>query len=188
MPFEFERLEIPDVILIKPKVFTDERGLFMETYKYSDFAEFGIKERFVQDNHSKSIKKGVLRGLHYQKYPVAQGKLIRVVQGEIFDVAVDIRKGSPYYGKWIGVILSSENKNILYIPPGFAHGFCTLSDVIDLIYKCTNVYSPEYERGIIWNDPNIGIEWPVENPILSKRDLQLPTLDKADNNFVYASE
>ncbi|MCD6155401.1 MAG: dTDP-4-dehydrorhamnose 3,5-epimerase, partial [Candidatus Verstraetearchaeota archaeon] len=178
MPFQFKRLEIPEVILIEPKVFQDERGFFMETYKYSDFAAFGIAERFVQDNHSRSVK-GVLRGLHYQNPPHAQGKLIRVVVGEIFDVAVDIRKGSPTYGKWVGVKLSAENRRMLYIPPGFAHGFCVLSDVAEVVYKVTAEYAPECEAGIIWNDPGIGIEWPIKHPIISSKDAQWPTLREA---------
>lgn len=185
MPFIFKRLEIPDVVLVQPKVFEDERGFFMETYKYPDFVEAGIKEHFLQSNHTRSIKKGILRGLHYQKNPMAQGKLVRVVIGEIFDVAVDIRKSSPYYGKWVGVIMSS--KNMLYIPPGFAHGFCTLSDVTEVTYQCTNIYSLEDERGIMWNDPNVKIDWPVKNPVLSEKDSNLPTLDKADNNFANSS-
>lgn len=175
MPFRFERLEIPEVILIEPKVFSDERGFFMETYKYSNFAAFGIKERFVQDNHSRSVK-GVLRGLHYQRPPKAQGKLVRVLVGEIFDVAVDIRKGSPTYGKWVGVMLSAENRWMLYIPPGFAHGFCVLSEEAEVTYKVTEEYSPEHDAGIIWNDPEIGIDWPVEQPILSAKDAGLPPL------------
>jgi len=192
MPFNFKRLAIPDVILIEPKAFPDERGFFMETYKYSEFATFGIKERFVQDNHSRSVK-GVLRGLHYQKPPRAQGKLVRVVVGEVFDVAVDIRsahgiaregnipraKGSPWYGKWVGEKLSAENKRMLYVPPGFAHGFCVLSEVADVLYKTTEEYAPEYDAGIIWNDPEIGIDWPIEHPIVSAKDAALPTLREA---------
>lgn len=184
MPFKFQRLEIPDVILIEPQVFGDERGFFMETYKHSEFSAFGITEHFLQDNHSRS-KKGVLRGLHYQNPPKAQGKLVRVVLGEIFDVAVDIRKGSPTYGRWVGVILSAENKRMLYIPPGFAHGFCVLSDVAEVIYKVTEEYAPELEAGIIWNDPEIGIQWPIPTPILSTKDSRWPTLKEADNRFVY---
>ncbi|MCQ6254061.1 dTDP-4-dehydrorhamnose 3,5-epimerase [Methanocaldococcus sp.] len=184
MPFKFRRLEIPEVILIEPIVFEDERGFFMETYKYSEFSKFGIKEIFVQDNHSKS-KKGVLRGLHYQKNPNAQGKLVRCIRGEIFDVAVDIRKGSPTFGKWVGVILSEENKKMLYIPKGFAHGFCVLSEEAEVIYKCTAEYSPEDDRGIIWNDKDIGIDWPIKNPILSEKDKKHPPLREADINFVY---
>jgi len=175
MPFNFTRLAIPDVILIEPMVFPDERGFFMESYKYSEFSAFGIKERFVQDNHSRSTK-GVLRGLHYQKHPKAQGKLVRVVVGEIFDVGVDIRKGSPTYGKWVGERLSVENKWMLYIPPGFAHGFCVLSEEAEVLYKTTEEYAPEYDAGIIWNDPEIGIEWPIEHPILSPKDAALPML------------
>ena len=175
MPFDFTRLVIPDVILIEPAVFPDERGFFMESYKYSDFAAFGIKEHFVQDNHSRSVE-SVLRGLHYQRNPKAQGKLVRVVVGEIFDVAVDLRLNSPTYGKWAGERLSADNKRMLYIPPGFAHGFCVLSAVAEVLYKTTAEYSPEYDAGIIWNDPEIDIEWPIEHPILSKKDAALPTL------------
>jgi len=175
MPFRFERLQIPDVILIEPTVFPDERGFFMETYKYSEFAAFGIKERFVQDNHSRS-KKGILRGLHYQRLPKAQGKLVRAVVGEIFDVAVDIRKGSPTYGKWVGEKLSAGNIQMLYIPPGFAHGFCVLSKEAEVIYKVTEEFSPEHDAGIIWNDPEIGIDWPIEYPIVSAKDTGLPRL------------
>jgi len=184
MGFGFKRLEIPDLILIEPKVFKDERGFFMEVYKQSDFKAFGISESFLQDNHSRSLK-GVLRGLHYQNPPKAQGKLIRVVVGKIFDVAVDIRKGSPYYGKWVGLVLSAQNKRMLYIPPGFAHGFCVLSRVAEIIYKTTEEYSPQHEAGIIWNDPEIGIEWPIKEPILSEKDKKWPPLKEAWNEFVY---
>lgn len=184
MPFKFQRLEIPDVILIEPEVFSDERGFFMETYKYSELFAFGIKEHFLQDNHSRSAK-GVLRGLHYQNPPKAQGKLVRVILGEVFDVAVDIRKGSPTYGRWVGVVLSSENKRMLYIPPGFAHGFCVLSDVAEVLYKVTEEYAPECEAGIIWNDPEIGIQWPIKNPVLSLKDARWPSLKGANNQFVY---
>lgn len=183
MPFEFIRLEIPDVVLIKPLVFPDERGFFMETFKKSDFVRNGINYDFVQDNHSKS-KKGVLRGLHYQLNPKAQGKLVRCIKGKIWDVAVDIRKGSPWYSKWVAVELSEENKHMLWIPPGFAHGFVTLEDS-EIIYKCTEEYDPALDRGIIWNDREIGIKWPITNPILSKKDAGLPELKNAENNFVY---
>lgn len=184
MPFRFERLEIPEVVLIEPVVFRDERGFFVETYKYSEFAAFGIKERFVQDNHSRSTR-GVIRGLHYQNPPKAQGKLVRVILGEIFDVAVDIRKGSPTYGKWVGVRLSAESRQMLYIPPGFAHGFCVLSDAAEVLYKATEEYAPECEAGILWNDPEIGVEWPVQDPIVSQKDTRWPTLSNAVNDFVY---
>ena len=184
MPFTFKNMEIPGVILIEPKVFKDERGFFVETYKYAEFKENGIDYVFVQDNHSKS-QKGVLRGLHYQLLPEAQGKLVRVIKGSIFDIAVDIRKGSPYFKKWAGSILSSDNKRMLFIPPQFAHGFCVLSDTAEIFYKATNPYSPQHERGIAWNDPEIGIDWPVKEPILSRKDMAYPLLNKAENNFVY---
>lgn len=184
MQFNFERLSIPDVILIKPRIFSDERGFLMEIYKYSDFSKAGIPEHFVQDNHSMS-RKSVLRGLHYQKNPKAQGKLIRCFKGKIFDVTVDIRKGSPTYGQWLDVELSDENNLMLYVPSGFAHGFLVLTDNAEVIYKCTEEYSPENDRGIIWNDPDIKITWPANNPILSDKDKRHPALRDADNNFEY---
>ena len=175
MPFEVKRLEIPDVILIKPKVFGDERGFFMETYKKSDFEKMGIKGGFIQDNHSKS-KYGVLRGLHFQKDPYAQAKIVRCIRGVIYDVAVDLRKDSPTFGKYVGVILSEFNKYQLYIPRGFAHGFAVLSDVAEVAYKVDNIYAPNHEGGLIWNDPDVGIKWPIEDPILSEKDKKWPTL------------
>ena len=175
MPFEFQRLKIPEVILIKPKVFEDERGFFMETYKKPDFERAGIACNFVQDNHSKS-KYGVLRGLHFQKDPYAQAKLVRCIKGVVFDVAVDLRKNSPTFGKYVSVILSEHNKYMLFIPRGFAHGFCVLSREAEVIYKVDNVYAPDYEGGLIWNDPDVGIEWPIDNPILSEKDKKWPTL------------
>lgn len=178
MPFEFKRLDIPDVILIKPKVFNDGRGFFMETYKKPDFERAGIKWEFVQDNHSKS-KYGVLRGLHFQREPYAQAKIVRCIRGVIYDVAVDLRKDSPTFGKWVGIVLSEHNKWQLYIPRGFAHGFVVLSDVAEVVYKVDNVYAPDYEGGIIWNDQDIGIDWPIDNPILSEKDKNWPTLRKA---------
>jgi dTDP-4-dehydrorhamnose 3,5-epimerase len=187
MPFDFKRLRIPDLILIEPKVFEDGRGFFMETYKMPDFAAADIKVNFVQENHSRSSK-GVLRGLHYQNPPFAQGKLVSVVRGEIFDVAVDIRKGSPTWGKWVGVILSEKNKHILYIPEGFAHGFCVLSQTTQVIYKTTDVYSAVSEAGIIWNDADLNIQWPVKEPILSEKDKKWPTLKNADIRFYRAEE
>jgi dTDP-4-dehydrorhamnose 3,5-epimerase len=187
MPFTFKMLKIPEVVLIEPKVFEDERGFFMETYKVPDFVAAGIKVNFVQENHSRSTK-GVLRGLHYQNQPFAQGKLVRVIKGEIFDVSVDIRKGSPTWGKWVGVILSEENKNILYVPEAFAHGFCVLSEIAEVVYKTTNVYSAESEAGIIWSDEDLDIEWPVKKPILSEKDGKWPTLKNADIRFYYAKE
>ena len=178
MPFHFTKLKIPEVILIEPKVFTDNRGFFMETYKHSDFSSAGIKEYFLQDNLSTSSK-DVLRGLHYQTSPMGQGKLVRSSSGEIFDVAVDIRRESPTFKEWVGVKLSAENRLMLYIPPGFAHGFLVLSETAEIIYKCTKEYSPANERGIIWNDPDINITWPVEKPQLSDKDVLNPLLRDA---------
>lgn len=176
LPFKFTKVEeIPDLIIIEPIVFEDERGFFMETYSFKDFEKAGITDKFVQDNHSKS-KKGVLRGLHFQIEPFAQSKLVRCIRGEIFDVAVDIRPDSKTFKKWHGIVLSEENKKMLYIPKGFAHGFVVLSDIAEVEYKVDNFYSREHDRGIIWNDPEIGIKWPIENPILSEKDSKLPTL------------
>lgn len=156
----------------------------METYKYSEFANAGIKEYFAQDNYSNS-KRHVLRGLHFQKNPMAQGKLVYCLKGRIFDVAVDIRRGSHAYSQWIGLELSEGNRFMMYIPPGFAHGFVVLSETAEVIYKCTEEYSRDNERGIIWNDNDIKVKWPVENPILSEKDKRLPLLKDADNNFSY---
>lgn len=184
MAFIFERLSIPDVILIKPEIFSDNRGDFFETYKYSVFEKAGIKENFVQDNYSKS-KKNVLRGLHYQKLPMAQSKIILCLKGKIMDVVVDIRKNSPTYAKWLKVELSEENYNMLYVPYYFAHGFLVLSDFAEVLYKCSKEYSPLHERGIIWNDPQINIEWPIKEPILSEKDKKNQSLEHCDNNFFY---
>lgn len=175
MPFEFQKLSIPDVVLIKPMVFPDGRGFFAETYKCSEFVRAGIRERFVQDNRSRSSK-NVLRGLHYQKKPSAQGKLIRCLHGKILDVAVDIRPESNTFGKWVSSELSDENHLMMYVPEGFAHGLLVLSDFADIEYKCTNEYSPACECGIIWNDPDINIQWNIETPLLSAKDSQLPRL------------
>lgn len=156
---------IPDVILLEPKVFSDERGFFFESFSQRVFEQVtGLSPKFVQDNHSRSVK-GVLRGLHYQLPPKAQAKLVRVVQGEIFDVAVDIRKGSPTFGHWVGEILSAENKNQFWIPEGFAHGFLTLSKTAEVLYKTTEYYVPDHERCILWNDPDINIKWPNNGKI-----------------------
>lgn len=183
MPFEFEQLEIPGLILVRPRVFGDDRGFFFELYKNTDFIRGGITGHLVQDNYSRSMQ-GVLRGLHYQKAPKAQGKLVMCMQGSIFDVAADIRKDSPSYGKWMGVELTAENRFMLYVPPGFAHGFQVLSTSADVMYKCTEEYSPAEDRGIIWNDPDINIAWPLSNPILSDKDRIHPHLRDADNNFI----
>ncbi len=178
MPFSFERLTIPDVVLITPRVFGDVRGQFLETYKRSEFEAFGIQDVFVQGNHSTS-EKGVLRGLHYQVSPKAQAKLVRTVRGDIFDVAVDIREDSATYGKWVAAHLSANNRSMLYIPAGFAHGFCVLSDVAEVLYMAGDEYSPAHERGILWNDPLVGIAWPTVNPILSAKDKAWPCLSDA---------
>ncbi|WP_323813307.1 dTDP-4-dehydrorhamnose 3,5-epimerase [Cellvibrio sp. NN19] len=174
------KTEIPEVIIFEPKVFGDERGFFLESFNQKIFEEAtGLKRDFVQDNHSKSSK-GVLRGLHYQLPPMAQGKLVRVVQGEVFDVAVDIRKSSPTFGKWVGVHLSAENKRQLWIPEGFAHGFLTLSDTAEFLYKTTNYYSPKDEGAIVWNDATLAIQWPEAGEILvSSKDQIAPAFNNA---------
>ena len=164
----------PEVLLIRPDVFEDARGFFMESFHARKYAEQGLPGHFVQDNHSRSTR-GVLRGLHYQLNQ-PQGKMVRVVTGEVFDVAVDIRRGSPRFGQWAGVTLSEENRLQLYIPPGFAHGFCTLSEQADFLYKCTDFYAPGDEHGIAWDDPDIGIDWPAVNYLLSDKDRKFPRL------------
>ena len=169
--FNFIKTDIEGVTIIEPTLFGDDRGYFMETYNYNEFKAAGLDMEFVQDNQSKS-KKGVLRGLHFQKNN-PQGKLVRVVSGEVFDVAVDIRKGSSTYGKWVGVVLNTENKRQFYIPEGFAHGFLVLSETAEFVYKCTRFYDPSDEGGLMWNDPDIGIDWPISegmNLILSEKD------------------
>lgn len=172
--FKFNKTDIEGVVIIEPTVYGDNRGYFMETYNKNEFMENGIAEEFVQDNESYSAK-GVLRGLHFQKqFP--QGKLVRVVEGAVYDVAVDLRKGSKTYGKYVGVELSAENKKQFFIPKGFAHGFCVLSETAKFVYKCTDVYHPNDEGGVAWDDPDIGIIWPVENPILSEKDKVHPRL------------
>lgn len=171
----FEKLSLPGLVLITPTVHGDDRGFFMETYRESDFLAAGIAGPFVQDNHSRSGH-AVLRGLHVQQ-PYAQGKLVRVIAGEVFDVAVDTRPGSATFGAWEGVVLSSENRKQLWVPPGFAHGFCVLTDFAEFAYKCTEYYHPETESSILWNDPSIGIAWPIDMPVLSERDRNGITLD-----------
>ena len=174
--------KIPGLLVIEPKVFGDERGFFFESFNENAFAEAtGVKPCFVQDNHSKSAK-GVLRGLHYQLPPKAQGKLVRVVQGEVFDVAVDIRKDSPTYGQWVGEILSADNKKQLLIPPGFAHGFLTLSDTAEFLYKTTDYWSPEHERAILWNDATLKIDWPLNGitPQLAAKDAAAVSFSAAE--------
>jgi dTDP-4-dehydrorhamnose 3,5-epimerase len=184
MSFRFQRLEIPEIILVEATNHGDARGFFRELFKQSEFAPFGIPGSFVQINHSRSTR-GVVRGLHYQKNPRAQGKLVLAMRGEIFDVAVDIRIGSPTFGKWVSMVLSDTNSRMLYIPPGFAHGVSVLSESADLMYQLTDEYATEYERGIAWNDPALAIDWRVSDPILSPRDMQWPLLKDAENNFEF---
>jgi dTDP-4-dehydrorhamnose 3,5-epimerase len=170
---EIVKTKIPDLYIIKPQVFEDNRGYFFESYNKNIFLQNGIDQNFVQDNESKSSK-GVLRGLHFQKTPFAQGKLVRVMQGAVLDVAVDLRKASPTYGEWVAVELNHANKWMYWIPPGFAHGFVTLEDSTVFFYKCTNVYNKESEGSILWNDPDLNIDWKVTNPILSEKDMNSP--------------
>lgn len=169
--------ELPEVLLIEPRVFGDARGFFVETYQAARYDAVGIAGPFVQDNLSRSVR-GTLRGLHLQE-PRGQGKLVQVLRGSVFDVAVDVRRGSPRFGRWVGVDLSEEPPCQLWIPPGFAHGFCVLSESADFFYKCTELYSPADERAIAWNDPRIGIRWPIAEPLLSKKDQGAPLLEAA---------
>lgn len=178
---EYIRTAIPEVILIKPKVFGDNRGFFMETFRQNEFEKLVGQTKFVQDNHSGSGQ-GILRGLHYQ-LRATQGKLVRVIAGEVFDVAVDIRKGSPTFGKWVGEILSAENKLQLWVPEGFAHGYYVISEWAEFVYKTTDYYAPEWERSLLWNDPTVGVEWPLINgkpPMLSTKDSTAPLLADAE--------
>ena len=172
---EVVKTSIPDLYILKPQVFKDHRGYFFESYNYQKFTHFDLNYLFVQDNESQSSK-DVVRGLHFQKPPFAQGKLVRVIKGSVLDVAVDLRKNSPTYGKWEAVELTEENKWMYWIPPGFAHGFATLEDHTIFSYKCTNVYNKESEGSILWNDPDLNIDWKIENPILSEKDKTGPTL------------
>ena len=185
MPFEFERQNIEDVILVMPKVFGDNRGFFMETYKKSDFVANGIDVEFIQDNHSKSTK-GVLRGLHYQAKPYGQAKLVRCSKGRIYDVAVDIRKNSKTFGQYVKIELSEDNKNMLYIPVGFAHGFVALSDEVEIIYKASGEYAPQADRGILWCDKEINIDWGIDfEPILSDKDKYQSELSGINKEELY---
>jgi len=186
MPFSFSTTGIADVMVIEPRVFADERGFFMETYKQSEFAAHGIAEPFSQCNQSRSTC-GILRGLHFQNPPKAQGKLVRAISGTIFDVAVDLRRGAPSYGQWVGVELSAENKKMLYTPAGFAHGFCVVSAEADILYMTTAEYAPALESGIVWDDPDLNIAWPIAAPQLAERDRQWPRLRDAATGFVYRS-
>ena len=177
--------EIEGVYILNPRVFGDYRGYFMETYSERVFHDLGIDTIFVQDNQSYTKEKGTLRGIHFQNAPMAQSKLVRVVHGAVLDVAVDLRKGSPTYKKWISVELSAENKKMFYIPKGFGHGFLTLTDDVEFVYKVDNFYSKECDRGIQFNDPAIGVEWGIDKPILSPKDLTSPLLEDSDCNFIY---
>lgn len=182
MSFQFEPLEIPEVVLVRLRRHQDARGFFQETYRRSAFAAAGIGDAFVQDNHSSSSR-GVLRGLHYQIPPAAQGKLVGVAAGRVFDVAVDLRRGSSTYARWVGRTLDAEKGELLWIPEGFAHGYVVLSEVAEVSYKVTAEYAAPLDRGVRWDDPSIGIEWPVENPLVSEKDRAQPTLDQAENPF-----
>ncbi|KRE75418.1 dTDP-4-dehydrorhamnose 3,5-epimerase [Paenibacillus sp. Soil750] len=175
--------KLDGLIIIEPDVFGDNRGFFMESYSSTKFAVLGVDHRFIQDNHSLSVEAGVLRGLHYQLNPKAQTKLVRVALGAIYDVAVDIRKESPTFGQWVGVILSETNKRQLLVPQGFAHGFCTVVPNTQVLYKVDEYYSPEHDRGILWSDQALGIDWPTSKPILSDKDLKHPLLQDAEINF-----
>jgi len=178
------KTKLPGVLILEPKVFGDQRGFFQETFNAQRYQEAGIQETFVQDNHSRS-RRGVLRGLHYQMQQT-QGKLVSVVRGEVYDVAVDVRKGSETFGQWFGAILNDENHRQLYVPPGFAHGFCVLSDEVDFVYKCTDYYHPQSEKSILWNDPELGVEWPlaIDEITLSAKDAAaLPLSQMPDSDL-----
>ncbi|NGY85890.1 dTDP-4-dehydrorhamnose 3,5-epimerase [Bacillus megaterium] len=179
------KTKFEDAVLIEPKVFGDHRGFFTESYNKEIFKQNGIDMDFIQDNHSLSQQPGTLRGMHYQLNDKAQTKLVRVTRGAIYDVIVDIRKGSPTYGEWQGFILSVDNKRQLLVPKGFAHGFCTIVENTEVQYKVDELYSPEHDRGIAWNDPALNIDWPFNNPVLSEKDTEHPTLAEADNNFTW---
>ena len=179
---------LPGVFILEPVVHGDHRGYFMETYSQKVFADLGIDNVFVQDNQSFSAQKGVLRGIHFQNDPMAQAKLVRVTRGAVLDVAVDLRKGSPTYKQWVTVELSAENKRMFFIPRGFGHGFVTLTDDVEFVYKVDNLYSKECDRGIRYNDPDIGVDWGIADPILSQKDTTSPMLADSDCNFTYEEE
>jgi len=180
---EFQKTSLKGAFLIKPQVFQDERGFFLESYSKKKFQEAGIKADFVQDNHSLSVSKGVLRGLHFQNPEDAQAKLVRVTKGAVYDVIVDLRKDSETFGRWEGFELTSDNFYMLFVPRGFAHGFVTLKDRTEFQYKCDNFYNPANESGIAWNDPDLKINWPIENPILSEKDKKLPFFKNLNSPF-----
>lgn len=180
--------KLPGVCIVEPQVFGDHRGYFMETYSTKTFADIGITNEFVQDNQSFTAQKGTLRGIHFQNAPMAQAKLVRVARGAVLDVSVDLRKGSPTYKQWVGVELSAENKRMLFIPRGFGHGFVTLTDDVEFCYKVDNLYSKECDRGIRFDDPEIGVDWGVTEPVLSQKDMLSPRLADSDCNFIYTEE
>ncbi len=182
------KTELDGVLIIEPDVFGDHRGWFMESWSKKKYEELGINVDFVQDNQSFTAKKGTLRGLHFQMDPMAQSKLVRVVKGAVLDVAVDIRKNSPTYLKWVSVELSAENKRQFFIPQGFAHGFVTLTDDVEFVYKCDNYYSKECDRSIKFDDPAIGVEWGIDDPIISQKDQDAPLVKDSDCNFIYKGE
>jgi dTDP-4-dehydrorhamnose 3,5-epimerase len=182
MAVKYSEKSLPGVLLIEPQVFKDDRGFFLETFHQEKYRELGIEHDFLQDNHSHS-RKWTLRGLHYQRHH-PQGKLVYVVAGKVLDVAVDIRRGSPTFGRWTGTLLSEENKRQLYIPEGFAHGFCVLSETADVMYKCTALYAPDDEFGILWSDSTIDIVWPIENPVLSEKDSRNPKLSDIPDDLL----
>jgi len=180
---KFTETELAGLWLIEPDVHEDKRGFFLESFTSREMKAHGLPEIFVQDNHARSLAVGVVRGMHFQKPPFAQSKLVRVVRGAVFDVAVDLRTASRTFGKWLGVELSEENKKILFVPKGFGHGYCTLTDDSEFLYKVDACYSPQHDSGIRWNDPAIGIRWPVSEPTLSQKDLSLPLLKDIDSPF-----
>ena len=185
---EFVRQSIPEVVLVKHRIIGDARGFFMERHRASLFAAASLPDRFVQINHSRSAR-NTLRGLHFQKAGAAQGKLVGCLRGTVFDVAVDVRRGSPHFGRWVGALLSDENGHQLWVPEGFAHGFVVRSEVADLVYGVSGAeYSPEHDRGILWNDPAIGIDWRTAAPLLSERDRGHPSLAEADSDFIYRED
>lgn len=182
MPFQFEELSLSGVVLVKPRVLADARGSFSEVFKASEFAAAGLKQVWVQINVSVS-QQNVVRGMHYQLNPIAQGKLISVVRGSIFDAVIDIRRASPTFGQWVGAELDDKDRHMLWVPPGFAHGFCATASFAEVVYCCTAEYAPQNERGIIWNDPAVGISWPIAEAILSDKDRNYPPLSAAESNF-----
>jgi dTDP-4-dehydrorhamnose 3,5-epimerase len=181
------KTKLEGVLIIEPDVFGDSRGFFMESYSKQKFQELGLEHELIQDNHSLSVQAGVISGLHYQSSPTAQSKIVRVLSGAIYDVAVDIRPESATFGQWVGVVLSEDNKRQLLVPKGFAHGFCTIAQNTNVLYKVDEYYSPEHDRGILWNDPELGIDWPTNNPILSEKDKHQPLFKQMQQQFEEAN-